>query len=148
MPRGRSGRSDRARATFLGVLEKTCNVSAAAREAGISRRAAYDWRDADQEFAADWKDAEEAAADRLEQVAFERAEAGQSDRMLEILLKAHRPKYRENKRMELTGADGGPMRFDLSGLSDEELEQLEAIRSRLAIAGGDQGGEGQASNGG
>lgn len=44
------------------------------------------------------------------------------------------------------GPGDAPVRVDLSGLSDEELEALERIRSKLADAGGDQGGE--ASSGG
>ncbi|QTH19774.1 hypothetical protein HRJ34_15515 [Rhizorhabdus wittichii] len=42
------------------------------------------------------------------------------------------------------GPTGGaiPIRFDLSGLSDEELDQLEHIRSRIAQPGRDQSGEG------
>lgn len=44
------------------------------------------------------------------------------------------------------GPDDPPIRHqvDLSGLSDEELEQLERIAGKLAPAGGDQGGEGAA----
>jgi hypothetical protein len=133
----------RARETFLRILEETCNVTEAARAAGFDRSTAYRWRDEDPAFAEAWKQAEEAAADKLEQVAFERAKGGQSDRMLEILLKGHRPKYREKQRLEHSGPDGGPMRFDLSGLSDEELDALEKLRSRIAVAGSDQGGEGQ-----
>lgn len=51
--------------------------------------------------------------------------------------------YRE--RVQLTGKDDGPLRHqvvDLTNLSDEELEQLERIRSKLAQPGSDQGGEG------
>lgn len=33
--------------------------------------------------------------------------------------------------IELTGANGGPMQFDLSKLTDEELDVLERIRTRL-----------------
>lgn len=95
--------TDRARDTFVRVLAETCNVTEAARQAGVGRRTVYEWRDTDPAFAAAWSDAEEAAADKLEQVAFERASAGQSDRMLEILLKAHRPKYRDKQGLELTG---------------------------------------------
>jgi hypothetical protein len=44
-------------------------------------------------------------------------------------------------RQELTGKDGGPIEthntFDLSGLSDEELEQLEKINTKIANAGTD-----------
>jgi hypothetical protein len=45
------------------------------------------------------------------------------------------------------GPTGGaiPFRFDLSGLSDEELEQLEQLRSRIAVAGRDQSGADQAA---
>ena len=46
------------------------------------------------------------------------------------------------------GPDDAPIRHevDLTGLSDEELEQLERIRSKIgaALTGGDQGGEGSA----
>jgi hypothetical protein len=45
---------------------------------------------------------------------------------------------------EVTGKDGAPIRLDLSPLTDQELEALEAIRSKLALPGGDTGGEGPA----
>lgn len=99
----RTSRTDRARETFLNVLRETCNVSEAARTAGIGRRTAYDWRDADTEFAAAWIDAEEEAVDALEKVARDRAIDG-SDRMLEILLKAHRPeKFTDRMKVDQTG---------------------------------------------
>lgn len=100
MKRSGTKGTDRARAAFLRVLEETCNVTEAARAAGVDRRTVYKWRDADPEFAASWSDAEEAAADKLEQIAFERAKNGQSDRMLEILLKGHRPKYRDKTQVD------------------------------------------------
>lgn len=95
-------RTDRARETFLAQLRLVPNVSAAARAAKISRNAAYTWRDEDPDFAAAWEDAINEAVDDLEQVAWERAK-DQSDRMMEILLKAHRSdKYVERK---LIGSD-------------------------------------------
>lgn len=42
------------------------------------------------------------------------------------------------------GPGDSPIRLDLTTLSDEELEALERIRSKLAVAGSDQGGEGPA----
>lgn len=99
----RTIRTDRARETFLAQLRDVPNVSAAARVAGISRRAAYDWRDDDEEFASEWDDAVQEATDSLEQVAWERAK-DQSDRMLEILLKAHRPdKYVDRQQVHHSG---------------------------------------------
>lgn len=59
--RQRTARTDRARETFLAVLRDTCNVSEAARAAGMGRRTAYDWRDADPTFSAEWDEAEEEA---------------------------------------------------------------------------------------
>jgi len=144
MARGRTVRPDRARETFLDVLRETCNVSEAARAAGIGRRTAYEWRAADPAFAEAWKEAEEIAADKLEREAWRRAVDGTdkpisfqgvitatykeySDRMLEILLKAHRPdKFVERSKSEVTGPNGGPVRIDLSGAPNEVLEWLAA----------------------
>ena len=113
-------RTDRAREAFLTVLRQTCNVSEAARAANFGRSAAYVWRREDSDFAAAWDDAEQEAADRLEREAWRRAVEGvdepithqgiitgtykkYSDRMLEILLKAHRPKKFVEK--QLVGSD-------------------------------------------
>lgn len=104
MPRGKPARTDRARDRFLKTLAEQCNVSASCRSAGIGRATAYQWRDDDPDFALAWKDAEDDAADRLEQIAWERADAGKSDRMLEILLKGHKPeKYTERQKVEHSG---------------------------------------------
>lgn len=101
----RTIRTDQARVKFLSHLEATCNVSEAARVAGFGRTAAYAWREEDADFAAEWIEAENAAADKLEQVAFERATSGQSDKMLEILLKAHRPeRFVERQKVEHSGS--------------------------------------------
>lgn len=115
---GRTIRTDRARDAFLAVLRETCNVAESCRAANIGRTAAYDWRAADAEFAAAWSEAEEEAADRLEREAWRRAVEGTdkpvtfqgaitatykeySDRMLEILLKAHRPeKFTDRSKIE------------------------------------------------
>lgn len=119
--KGRTVRTDRAREKFLDALAQTCNVSESARQAGFSRRAAYDWRDADAEFAAAWDEAEQEAADKLEREAWRRAVEGTdkpvtfqgvitatykeySDKMLELLLKAHRgEKFKERSTTEVTG---------------------------------------------
>lgn len=121
-------RTNRAREMFLDELRKTCNVSHAARAAGVGRRTVYQWRDADPAFAEAWADAEEEAVDALELAARERA-MDSSDRMMEILLKAHRPeKYVERVRSELTGANGGPITVkSVAHLNTAQLEALAAI---------------------
>jgi len=53
-------------------------------------------------------------------------------------------KYGDKVALVGGGPGDAPIRMDLSGLSDEELEALERIRSKLADAGGDQGGEASA----
>ena len=117
----RTSRTDRARETFLNTLRERCNVSESARAAGIGRSTAYEWRDADPSFAAEWDDAEQEAADKLEREAWRRAVDGvdkpvtfqgmitatykeYSDRMLEILLKGHRPeKFTDRIKAEHSG---------------------------------------------
>lgn len=119
-PQTRALQIARAREVFLQALRDTCNVSEACREAGISRPTAYAWRE-NAAFAAAWADAEQEAIDSLEREAWRRGRDGvdkpvvhqgvitttfkeYSDRMLEILLKAHRPeKYRERQDVKLSG---------------------------------------------
>lgn len=96
--------TDRTREAFLAVLRETCNVSEAARSANVSRSSAYAHRDTDPDFARAWEDAEQEAVDKLEAVAWQRATAEQSDRILELLLKAHRPeKYKDRSAVEHSG---------------------------------------------
>lgn len=134
--------TDRARARFIEVLRETCNVSDAARAANIERSTPYKWRDADPDFFAQWVEAEEYAADRLEREAWRRAVEGidkpvihlgvitdtfkeYSDRMLEILLKGHRPnKFKERVQNEHTGKDG-------ASLAEEAATAAEMITKRL-----------------
>lgn len=103
----------RAQARFLGILRATGSVSKAARAADVSRRVAYGWRKHDPTFRELWDEAMEHAVDLLEETAWTRAvdgverpvfyrgerigtERSYSDRMLELLLKAHRTdRFRE-----------------------------------------------------
>ena len=43
--------------------------------------------------------------------------------------------YSAKQKVELTGADGGAVRFDLSGLTDEELANLQGIFKRISGGG-------------
>ena len=80
---------------FLRRIADNPNVTAAARAAGITRGRAYQLKDEDPEFAAAWKQAHQSAVDALEQAAWKRAQK-QSDQLMMMLLKAHRPEvYRE-----------------------------------------------------
>jgi hypothetical protein len=114
-----------AREKFLAHLSKTANVTESAKVIGMSRQGVYDARDTDPSFRRAWDQAVEIATDTLEQEARRRAldgwdepvfyrgeEIGRvrqySDRMLELLLKANRPR-KFVERHEVTGKDGEPM---------------------------------------
>lgn len=113
-------RTDRARENFLRALATSCNVSAACRVAGISRTAAYAWKRDEADFSTEWDDAEAEAIDELEGVAYARAIAGESDRMLEILLKGHRSRYRD--KVKLVGGDEGDNPIAFTGFKRQYID--------------------------
>lgn len=110
-----------ARGKFIRTLARTGNVSQACRTIRVSRTAAYEVKESNKEFGALWDEAVDIATDALEREARRRAVQGwpepvfhqgrkvgtirkYSDRMLEILLKGHRPeKFRERVDMKHSG---------------------------------------------
>ena len=133
-------RTLRARERFLRALAETANITAACAMAGISRDTAYRWRAHDHGFAAAWTEALDAATDALEAEARRRAMEGvpepvvsggrvvldetgaplmvrrYSDRLMEVLLRAHRPeKYSPVVRVEAE--------TDLAALSNPQLQE-------------------------
>lgn len=142
----RTRMTNRVRETFIDALRETCNVSEAARVAKISRNTAYEHRKADPVFAEAWDEAEQEAADKLEREAWRRGVEGvdkpivyqgaitdthkeYSDRMLELLLKAHRPeKFKDRVAQELTGKDGGPIEV----VETPASEQFKAFMKKIA----------------
>ena len=131
--------TNRARETFLEVLRETANVSEAAKTARVSRTCAYAHQKADPAFAAAWDEAVEVARDALEAEARRRAVNGveepvfhkgkvcghirrYSDRMLEILLKAHRPeKFKERSEVKHDGLE------DLAGAICEARQRAKRV---------------------
>lgn len=113
---------------FLDALRSTCNVRLSASSAGIDRDTAYKRRRRDPSFAAAWDAAEQDAIDVLEAEARRRA-LSVSDTLLMFLLRAHRPAlYRDNARLELTGAAGGPIQTQvLTGMGDHEKAALRKV---------------------
>jgi hypothetical protein len=110
----------------------------------VSRRCAYDHREADADFAAEWDDAVEEATDTLEQEARRRALDGwdepvfwqgaecgvvrkYSDRLLELMLRANRPKYRAST-VEVSGPNGGPVPV---AAHDTLTAKLDALAAKL-----------------
>ena len=111
----------RARETFLLALSDTGQVSKSAKKAGVSRQTLYEWKGADTSFAKAWEAALEKAYDVLEDVAIERATKGTlrpvyqggvkvgtvreySDGLLALLLKAHKPAFRDKSDVNVSGS--------------------------------------------
>lgn len=118
----RTIRTPKKEAAFLEALTKGLSITAAAKDADIGRRTAYEWRDDDDLFRQAWDDAVEAGTDLLEDEAKRRAANGidepvfykgdvcghvrkYSDTLMIFMLKARRPlKYREN--LNVSGDEG------------------------------------------
>ena len=91
---------------FISTLRKSPDVTQAARVARIHRSTCYRRREEDSTFAKAWDEAIAASLDRLEAVAFRRAEQGDSQ-ILMWLLRCHRPeRYSDLQRQEI-GVTGG-----------------------------------------
>jgi hypothetical protein len=138
----RTKRTRKREREFLDTLALTCNVSAAALAAGVGRSAVYQWRQVDPSFRAAWDEAEADAVDRLEGEAWRRAVEGvdraiifkgqitgttkeYSDRLIEMLLKGHRPeRFKDRVANEHSGPEGAPITLDdVSALNPVELSQ-------------------------
>jgi hypothetical protein len=92
--------------TYLKQLRKCGNITQSAKAANISRMAVYKAKKASTVFAREWEDALEEAVDSLEQEAWKRAKDS-SDKLLQFLLKAHRPdKYKDSHKHEISGKAG------------------------------------------
>lgn len=150
--RGMSGRTIRTAENveeFCAELANSCNVGRACLAAGISRSAAFAWRNTDPEFAARWAAAERIGVSALEDEARRRAFEGidepithqgqitattkrYSDTLAIFLLKAHDPdKYRESSRVEMSGS------IELRRLDDAALDaEIAQMQARLAALDG------------
>lgn len=108
-------RTPKTREDFLFALAESGNVGKACAAAGIGRQTAYDWREADKDFAAAWDRAQTIATSLLEDESFRRAHDGvdkpvyqngslvgtireYSDTLMIFLLKARDKKYRDANR--------------------------------------------------
>jgi hypothetical protein len=99
------------RGRFLKSLAAGNTASRAAEDTGRGLSTFYRHRDIDDSFAAAWLAAEKQGTQALEQVAIGRAK-DQSDTLLMFLLKRRDPAYRDSARVEVTGANGGPLEVE------------------------------------
>jgi hypothetical protein len=108
----------------------------------------YDRRDADPDFATAWDDAEQEAADALEREAWRRGVEGvdrpimyqgqvvasskeYSDRMLELLLKAHRPSKYKDRVANEHSVGARPIDLMPDFTDDELIARLKAVRTSV-----------------
>lgn len=121
---------------FLDAFRSTGMVTAACEAAGVSRSAAYEARQRDEDFALAWHDVEEETTEAMEREAYRRGVEGverpvyqggkrvgkvreYSDTLLIFMLKARRPeKYRERYDVNHSG------RVDLAGITPERLRSM------------------------
>jgi hypothetical protein len=99
----RTIRTAKRRDIVLDAIAEGLTVGEAARRAGISRRAVFEWKAADPEFARDYEVAFEAGTDSYEAEARRRGFNG-SDALLIFMLKCRDPQ-RFNRRMIAIGGD-------------------------------------------
>jgi len=109
---------------FLIAFErKACNVTAACKASGISRRQLYAWRKADQEFEAAFLEADEQDLDFTESK-LKKAIVNDQGWAICFHLKCKGKKRGWVERQEVTGADGVPLH---GGVSDEEERRLRSL---------------------
>jgi hypothetical protein len=95
-------------AAFVRALRKCPNVRASAKAAGVSAWTAYRARKADSSFAAQWDEALQESVSEVEMRAFEIALQGDptssaTAKLIEMVLKAHRPAYRDKAEVAVAG---------------------------------------------
>ena len=144
---------------FLEILATTANVTVSANQTGIDRATAYRRKHSDEVFKQRWEEAIEEAVDLLEGEARRRAAVGvdepvyykgkivgevkkYSDRLLIVLLKAHRPaKYRENFSMTHSGKidHGQPEPFKIEIVQAPQRDKEPPTGAAVDAGSQDQG---------
>jgi hypothetical protein len=100
-------RTPKNRALVLEAIASGMTYGSAAMRAGISRRALFEWKAADPEFAREVDDAYELGTDRLADHAMQRALLPDHDALLIFLLKMRDP-ARFNRKMVDVRIGGDP----------------------------------------
>lgn len=128
---------------FLATLSEGGIVREATIAAGVSRQTAYVARADDPVFAEHWRLAKQDAADKA-LIEYRKRAMQQSDRAMEFFITTRDPEIKAPERVEVTGANGGPI--DVTTLSDDErlariVELLERARARRAGSAADEEAE-------
>ena len=121
--------SDAWHPAFLATLKTSGNIAYSAKQAGVSRQTFYAARKGDPAFAAQFQDAMDEAVDGLRLAGWTRA-LTTSDRLLEFMLRAHAPEFKDIDRPRVTV----PITFqsDYDGL----VARLNKIKARVSVPTG------------
>lgn len=155
-----------AKETFLKALSNTANVRAACLQAGVDSSTIYRWQEHDEEFSFKFQQANKDASWLLYGEAWQRAMRGEeeyvvsggkliygpdgnplkvnkkSDRMLELLLKARLPEFRDKHQIDLNANINGQINstnlisIDTRALTSDQLAKLKALA--MDMKGGQQ----------
>lgn len=116
---------------FLDWMAKGYSMSGACGKIGISRTRLYDWMEKHPEFKQAVDDGRSARTAFLEEGLIE-ATTGPLVTARTVALKLSKdPDWQEITKTEITGKDGGPVAVDVSGLTDAQLEALNALYEGL-----------------
>jgi hypothetical protein len=117
------------RAQWIGVFEKTRNVSAACAAIGIARKTAYEYRDFDADFKRLWDESEDRVLDAIESKLYVNALSGDRTCIFFILQNRRADRWKNVQHSEITGKDGGPIRFE-----DARAELIKRIAAKKGLA--------------
>ena len=119
--------SDAVRAALIEVYQDSGSVESALETMGVSASEYFRELERNPEFAAAWEEAKPKALARLRWRATQLALNG-NDRLLQAILKAEFPEFRDSVKVDLTAKHEHSVR----GLTDEQLhERLERVERRL-----------------
>jgi len=106
-------------------------VTVIARRLGVSWSTAKLWIDSDDTLRRAWQDERETLLDSAEAVLAKKILQEQDDKTAKWVLANLGKERGYGKRVELTGADGGPVEIADAGLTDDErVERIAAILDR------------------
>jgi hypothetical protein len=144
------------KSAFLDALAESGNVSLASGAVGIDRRAVYEWRAVDPDFAERWEAAKALGIEACEDEIRRRAFAGYdeplskdgkltgdvvrkySDTLAIFLLKGAKPEvYKDRVANELSGPNGAPIAVDDHAAADRLAAIIAAAASRKTSDGSD-----------
>ncbi len=101
---------------FLAALAVHCNITQAAKDAGVARRTVYDRREANPDFAEKWDDAIEEAIDAIEIAVYTESLKGDMQTARWLLSRRRPQVYGDRMALEHSGKDGGPIQVDVAAI--------------------------------